>query len=85
MNIDIDVLKGIRDFVDWAQNKGVSIINYFDRKKLNGILNSITDLVANKKTYLNRINSSIKNGDKEQIELEIKNALSVAQKTQINY
>lgn len=80
MNIDVDVLKGIRDFVDWAQKKGNSIVNYFDRNKLNEILNSITDLVANKKLYLHKLNNVIKDDDKEQIELEIKNALSIAQK-----
>lgn len=79
MNIDIDFLKGVRDLIDWAQKKGTSTIKYLDRKKLNDIINSITDLVTNKKIYLNRINSAIRSGNQEQVELEIKKALNIAQ------
>jgi hypothetical protein len=83
MNIDLNLLKGLRDFIDWMQEKGSSIIHYTERKKLNNIINSITDLVTHKKVYLNRMSNALLSGKQELIEQEVQQALSVAEKDTI--
>ena len=78
--MDINVLKALSNFIDWVKDGGISILNHIERRKLNKVINAITDLVKNKKEYLERISLSIDAEDNESTDLEIRKALNTAKR-----
>lgn len=79
MNLDLDFIKIFRDTFDWGIEYGKSFIRFHDKNKLNKIINSMSDLIANKKTYLYNIQSAIKSQDEHRIDLTIKQSLEIAE------
>ena len=77
MVLKIDVLKQIKEFIDWVSNKIKDVKTAEEKEKLVTLMNSISTLVSNKQEYLNKI-QALEN-DKVQQEKAISNALKVAQ------
>lgn len=78
MNFDLDIIKKITDSIDWVLGKGDSGIKTWKNKRLNTIINHMSDLVTNKRLYLFRIQKAHENGDQNELRQELENALRIA-------
>lgn len=78
MNMDLNQIKLIEGLFDIVLKKGDHFIKRWKNKKLNTIVNHMSDLVTNKRLYLFRIKKANDNGNEQELRKELENALRVA-------
>jgi hypothetical protein len=78
MNVNLDVTKQVRELIDWIEGKLKGAVISGKRDKLERIINTISDLIRNKKIYLTNIRIAAKMGDGIRRDVEIKKALEIA-------
>lgn len=78
MEFKVDFLEQIRKTIDWIKANILQVGTVVEKRKFNEIINSISDLVINKKSYLIKLKQA--SGSKEQLFTELQKALKTAKK-----